>query len=1056
MSNFEFELIGSEHKKRSNLLPYPVVVGDGNTPCNILDPDIPGNILVRYVVSQNLFQPISVGAPTSKMDLSPGKAVELEHDNYGNLRIKGYDNKAAIAAGDFPYASVVDSDKSKQQDMATLLPQPTQPTATTKVLIKGWNPIVNGVAYEFSGGEIDIATAGGGGSSLIPTSGNMAYIVIFVKNDYLTLEAKTSTPRPLTDDDLGIADINEAIALRTAGSTPVWAIPLSNAQSTITQTDIDSGADLRNVVNNLETAGTTGTVTSVAFTAAPSGVFDVAGSPITSSGTIALSMDNQSANQVLAGPSSGGAATPAFRALVDDDIPAALTLVGGSINNTPIGASTANTGRFTTIEANGTITLIITTKSVILTHAGTADATVTLPSLDVTLIGYNASSQVVVPVGTKFMPASDSTTALILAANAAGTALLTVDTTNQHFGFGINPTTVDHISTSKTFADIAATSRGVNLALTHSITSNNAQAIRGLSVTATINQGSVNATSATAAVANNLNAVGSGASGTVTGVVAQIATAGNTGAGIVTNAYAYQVGAALNSGGGTLTNFAAWSSPAQTTATNNTYILIGTTTIPSGSWAIHSTTANNSALNGRLAVGTTTAPTAMLQVVGKADEIQAIVRGFSSQTANLQEWQNSGGSALIVFGADGSTAWGTTISSIIRHRFLHTTNSTGASLDLDNILLLTHTVDTANSYTASNHEVRIQAASSANFTRSAGSGGLIASAAIIRHLGTGTLTLGTIQSTFADVQGPVTTLVYYDLIAPSVTGSGTIGTLYGLRIGSLTAGTTNYALFANAGRVSVLGSETIASAAGATWGGIEERAATATLTGSTNITAAAGFNYHSIARPTLSAASALTVTNAATLYIANAPAGGGAGPATITNPYALWIDAGNTRLDGLLGVGDIVLPSARVHIVEPTLGNAVQTLSSTATNDDPTETVYQNRTATTDATVTTLHTFTVPASTTYYIHATVVARRTGGTGGTAEDGAGYEIIGTYKNVSGTATLIGAVSALYTAEDQAGWNATFDTTGATVRVRITGAADNNISWHMTARVYPIGS
>lgn len=65
----------------------------------------------------------------------------------------------------------------------------------------------------------------------------------------------------------------------------------------------------------------TGTVTSVALTAAPSGIFDVAGSPITGSGTLALSMDNQSANTVLAGPSSGGAATPAFRALAAADVP---------------------------------------------------------------------------------------------------------------------------------------------------------------------------------------------------------------------------------------------------------------------------------------------------------------------------------------------------------------------------------------------------------------------------------------------------------------------------------------------------------------------------------------------------------------------------------------------------------------------------------------------------------------------------------------------------------------------------------------------------------------
>ena len=61
-----------------------------------------------------------------------------------------------------------------------------------------------------------------------------------------------------------------------------------------------------------------GTVTD--FSATPSGIFDVA----TSTTTPALSLDNQNANLVLAGPSTGAAATPAFRALVAADIPAAF------------------------------------------------------------------------------------------------------------------------------------------------------------------------------------------------------------------------------------------------------------------------------------------------------------------------------------------------------------------------------------------------------------------------------------------------------------------------------------------------------------------------------------------------------------------------------------------------------------------------------------------------------------------------------------------------------------------------------------------------------------
>lgn len=148
--------------------------------------------------------------------------------------------------------------------------------------------------------------------------------------------------------------------------------------------------------------------------------------------------------------------------------------------------------------------------------------------------------------------------------------------------------------------------------------------------------------------------------------------------------------------------------------------------------------------------------------------------------------------------------------------------------------------------------------------------------------------------------------------------------------------------------------------------------------------------------------------------------------------------------------------SAQAHIVQPTPGNDVLQLISTTTNDDPTERVLQGRAATTDATVTTLLTVTIPASTTVMISAYVQARRTGGAAGTAEDGAAYIRRAGVKNVAGVATVIGAVQDGFTAEDQAAWDCTITFSGATALVRVTGALDNNITWHCTARVYPVSS
>ena len=65
--------------------------------------------------------------------------------------------------------------------------------------------------------------------------------------------------------------------------------------------------------------GGSGTVISVGLSL-PS-IFNVTGSPVTGSGTLSATLVNQNANLVLAGPVSGAAGTPTFRALVPLDIP---------------------------------------------------------------------------------------------------------------------------------------------------------------------------------------------------------------------------------------------------------------------------------------------------------------------------------------------------------------------------------------------------------------------------------------------------------------------------------------------------------------------------------------------------------------------------------------------------------------------------------------------------------------------------------------------------------------------------------------------------------------
>ena len=70
------------------------------------------------------------------------------------------------------------------------------------------------------------------------------------------------------------------------------------------------------------TAGGTGTVTSVGLSLPA--LFTVSGSPVTTSGTLAATLATQAANSIFAGPSSGAAAAPTFRALATADLPGVI------------------------------------------------------------------------------------------------------------------------------------------------------------------------------------------------------------------------------------------------------------------------------------------------------------------------------------------------------------------------------------------------------------------------------------------------------------------------------------------------------------------------------------------------------------------------------------------------------------------------------------------------------------------------------------------------------------------------------------------------------------
>lgn len=115
---------------------------------------------------------------------------------------------------------------------------------------------------------------------------------------------------------------------------PVWSLPT---------TDGTNGQFLKTNGAGQLSFASAGTVTSVALTT-PSFLM-VTGSPITTNGTLAVSLTNQSNNTVFAGPSGGGPAAPTFRTLVAADFPSAPVASAGDLNETSFTAAASQTNQ---------------------------------------------------------------------------------------------------------------------------------------------------------------------------------------------------------------------------------------------------------------------------------------------------------------------------------------------------------------------------------------------------------------------------------------------------------------------------------------------------------------------------------------------------------------------------------------------------------------------------------------------------------------------------------------------------------------------------------------
>jgi hypothetical protein len=141
-------------------------------------------------------------------------------------------------------------------------------------------------------------------------------------------------------------------------NTPLWWIFPEIINSTV---DISQMVAISTVGGNViyypRSVGNSGTVTSVAFVG--DGVVDSAApsAPVTTSGNITATILTQSANTVLAGPTTGVAAAPTFRALVAADIPTTAS-IWNNLQNATADLTLANTTFNTTFNQTSAVNWI--------------------------------------------------------------------------------------------------------------------------------------------------------------------------------------------------------------------------------------------------------------------------------------------------------------------------------------------------------------------------------------------------------------------------------------------------------------------------------------------------------------------------------------------------------------------------------------------------------------------------------------------------------------------------------------------------------------------------
>lgn len=216
------------------------------------------------------------------------------------------------------------------------------------------------------GGAGTVPTNNGSGALTwtVPAGGSVTAVSVASANGLAGVSSGGATPAlTLSTTITGLLKGNgTAISAATPGTD--YQVPLTfsdslvNTANTITLVGDSAtpGASKYYGTNGASTLGyyaiPAGSVTSVALSdGSTSPIYAISGSPVTGAGTLTFTLSTQTANTVFAGPASGAAAQPAFRALNIAD----MTIANQAIAATAIDWSTGN-GFSKTLSGNTTFT----------------------------------------------------------------------------------------------------------------------------------------------------------------------------------------------------------------------------------------------------------------------------------------------------------------------------------------------------------------------------------------------------------------------------------------------------------------------------------------------------------------------------------------------------------------------------------------------------------------------------------------------------------------------------------------------------------------------------